>query len=73
MVRSGGDKYCKACADFLMDTIQNGFTGAFFYTEELIKRVNFQSNLLIGFQCHENKLAIPCSVQHVPEIFIFDR
>src|SRR5450759_345017 len=73
VVRSSGDEHSEACADFRVNTIQNGLARAFLHAKELIELVHFHPDLFLGFQCHDYELTVLRCIQYLSKIFILDR
>ncbi len=56
----------------LGDAIQDRLAGPLFHPEELIELVGFHADVFAGLQRHDDELAIPGGVEHLPEIRILD-
>jgi hypothetical protein len=53
-----------------MNTIQNGLACPFFHAKELIELMHFHPDLFLGFQGHDNQLAVLGRVEHLAKIII---
>jgi hypothetical protein len=72
VVRPGRDHYCETCSDRCPNAIENRIARTLFHSKELVELVNFQSNLFIGLQRHDNKLATFRSIMHLPKVNVPD-
>jgi hypothetical protein len=73
VIRPRRDDNCEARSNRSSHTIENRLAGSFFDTKELIERVDFGPDFLVGIQRHEDELTVFRRVNHPAEIFILVR
>jgi len=68
VLRSGRDDDREACADLGSDVIKNRLTGALLHAEKLVELVDLSPDVFLGFQGHDDELAMLGCVEHLAKI-----
>jgi len=66
----GRDEHRKACADRSANATENRLTRPFLHAKDLVEFVDFRPDLFLGFQRHDDELAVLRRVQNVADICV---
>jgi len=72
VIRPSRDDYREACPDRRRNAIEHRFSGTLLHPKELIELVDFRPDLLLGFERHDDKLAVYCRVEHPTKLVVLD-
>jgi hypothetical protein len=66
------DEDREAATDGGANAIEHCFAGSVLHAKELVERVDFSADLLVGLQGHEDQLAVLRRVEHLTKLGVLD-